>query len=243
MAIAIVQARMGSTRLPGKVLMDVAGRTMLERVVTRTGRAKLIRDVVVATTTNSRDDLIEALCKEKSWSCFRGSEDDVLDRYYQAASVYGPDDIVRITSDCPLTDPEVVDRVVQSFLEGQPNLDFVSNNMPTRTFPLGLDVEVMQFSALEKAWRADKNPNWREHVTLYIYRHPELFTTRGIANDTDYSSMRWTVDTREDVEFVRRIYEYFGHDRFSWLEVIGALRKHADWLAINRKVKQKPDPP
>ena len=238
-AVAIVQARLGSTRLPGKVLLDLAGEPMLVRDMDRLARAETLDEVVVATTVEPADEAIVDLCQERGWPCFRGSEKDVLDRYYRAAQEYQADAVVRITSDCPLIEPQVVDQVVKAFLERQPELDYASNTAPERTFPRGLDTEVMRFDALERAWREDDDPAWREHVTPYIRRHPERFQTYGVLNDEDLSRMRWTVDTPEDLAFVRRIYEHFGHDHFSWHEVLALLDRHPEWLAINRDVQQK----
>lgn len=240
--VAIIQAHVGSTRLPNKVLMDIHGKPMLSRVVERIKQAKLIREVVVAIPTNSSDDPLMRLCRANGWACFRGSEDDVLDRYLQAALTFRADIVVRITSDCPLIDPALADQAIQVLLDGFPRLDYVSNNIPSRTFPLGLDVEVMQIAALEKAWHEDRTPSWREHVTLYILRHPELFRMKGVSSEVNYSDMRWTVDTVEDIEFVRHVFDYFGSDSFFWRDVIRAIEKHPDWLEINRHVKQKPEP-
>ena len=237
--VAIVQARMGSTRLPGKVMLDLAGEPLLVRVVNRTRRAQAVREVVVATTLQPVDDNIVSLCDQKGWHCFRGSEDDVLDRYYHAALAYRADVIVRITSDCPLIEPEIVDRVMQAFSEGQPGIDYACNVLPTRTFPRGLDTEIISFEALERAWNEDLNPRSREHVTPYIYQNDHLFHLHGIVNEVDYSHMRWTVDTPEDLEFVRCIYDHFGHDCFAWQEVLAVLRDKPEWLEINRHVQQK----
>ena len=237
--VAIIQARMGSTRLPGKVLLDLAGEPMLARVVNRTQRVQALDEVVVATTMKSDDDAIVDLCDERVWPCFRGSEEDVLDRYYHAAIAHQADVVVRITSDCPLIEPEIVDRVVREFLDLQPRLDYACNVLPRRTFPRGLDTEVMLFDVLEQAWCEDRNPAWREHVTPYIQRNHDLFRIHGVMNGVDYSHIRWTVDTPEDLAFVRRIYDYFGHDRFSWREVLAVLEQHPEWLEINRRVKQK----
>jgi len=237
---AIIQAHMGSTRLPGKVLMDLAGEPMLSRVVKRTMRAQKINKVVVATTTKPQDDVIVDLCQAEGWLYFRGSEEDVLDRYYQTAKKYGGDIIVRITSDCPLIEPEVTDLVINEFLRSQ--ADYASNSFEPHTYPRGLDTEVMSFAALERAWREDKNPAWREHVTPYIYRHPEKFKLYAVRNDKDYSYLRWTVDIAQDLELVRKIYEHFGNDRFSWQEVIALLQKHPEWLEINKDVLQKEVP-
>lgn len=237
--VAIIQARMGSTRLPGKVLMDLAGEPMLARVVNRCRRAALLADVVVATTTQPADEAIARLCEERGWPCVRGSEDDVLDRYHQAAEARRADVIVRITSDCPLIEPAVVDRTVKEFLDRQPGVDYACNVLPQRTFPRGLDVEVASRAALDRAWREDLNPAWREHVTLYIRRHPELFRLHGVMNDVDYSDLRWTVDEETDLALARRIYGHFGHDAFSWGDVLALLAGHPDWSALNRSVKQK----
>jgi len=236
--VAIIQARMGSTRLPGKVLEDLAGEPMLARVVNRTRRAKTLDTVVVATTTQPIDDAIVRLCEKQGWPFFRGSEEDVLDRYYQAATAFQADVIVRITSDCPLIEPEIIDRVVGEFLSHRPEVEYVSNTL-VRTFPRGLDVEVMSFDALERAWQEDSNPSWREHVTSYIWRHLEKFKICNVANDTDYSYMRWTVDTVEDLTFVRKIYNHFQSDNFSWKDVLNLLEMHPEWLEINRPVQQK----
>jgi len=236
--VAIIQARMGSTRLPGKVLEDLVGEPMLARVVNRARRAKTVDIAIVATTTQPADDVIAGLCQERDWPFFRGSEEDVLDRYYRAALAFKADAIVRITSDCPLIEPEIIERVVTGFLRYYPAVDYISNTL-IRTFPLGLDVEAIGFEALEKAWQEDNNPAWREHVTLYIYRHPEKFKIRNVANDTDYSYMRWTVDTIEDLTFVRKIYDYFQNDAFSWRDVLELLKVHSEWLEINRCVEQK----
>jgi spore coat polysaccharide biosynthesis protein SpsF len=149
------------------------------------------------------------------------------------------DVVVRITSDCPLIDPEIVDRVVQEFLERQPEVDYASNTFPRRTFPKGLDTEVLRFDVLAQVWREDDNPAWREHVTTYIRRHTDLFHTYGVLSNEDYSHMRWTVDTAEDLAFVRCIYNHFGHDQFSWQEVLAVLKEHPEWLDINRNVRQK----
>lgn len=237
--VALVQARMGSTRLPGKVLMDLAGEPMLMRVVNRVRGAKNIDQVVVATTENQVDDPIEKLCREHNWSTYRGSENDVLDRFYKAAKLYQADTIVRITSDCPLIAPKVIDQVVEVFKNRQPRIDYASNIIGKRTFPRGLDTEVISFRALERAWTEDKNPDWREHVTPYIRRHPEKFSRKGVFHKEDLAAMRWTVDTRDDLSFVRKIFEEFDHDQFSWQEVMTLLENHPEWLDINRDIQQK----
>jgi spore coat polysaccharide biosynthesis protein SpsF len=237
--VAIIQARMGSTRLPGKVLMDLAGESMLARVVNRCSRAATLHEVAVAATTQPADEAIARLCAERGWPCFRGSEDDVLDRYERAAETCNADAVVRITSDCPLIEPAIIDRTVREFLKRRPDADYACNFLPDRTFPRGLDVEVIGRDALNRAWREDRNPAWREHATEYVLHHPELFRIHGVTNDRDYSHQRWTVDKAEDLAFVRRIYGHFGHDRFSWLDVLGILAEHPDWSDINADVQQK----
>jgi spore coat polysaccharide biosynthesis protein SpsF len=239
MICAIVQARMGSSRLPGKVLLDLGGEPILGRVLTRLGRASTIDEILVATSTESADDVLAATCRARGWLCFRGSETDVLDRYYQAATARGADVVVRITADCPLIDPAVVDLTVRAFLSGDPPTDYVSNDLPEPSFPRGLDTEVFSYSALERAWREDHNPGWREHVTPFLYRRPDLFRTQGVRAPEDYSSVRWTVDTRADYDRVVRIYAHFGHDRFTWLDVIAAEREHPEWGLLNQDVLQR----
>lgn len=237
--VGIVQARMGSSRLPGKVLQDVMGEPLLVRTVERVACTQTLNKVVIATTVQQNDAAIVKLCQERDWGYFCGSEHDVLDRYYQAAKMYAADVVVRITSDCPLMDPAVVDLVVETFLAQQPLVDYAANTLMPRTFPRGLDTEVFNFEVLERAWREDDNPAWREHVTPYIYRHPELFHLYSVISPEDYSYMRWTVDTAEDLAFVRQIYAHFGEAHFSWQDTLTALQKHPEWLEINRDVLQK----
>lgn len=235
--VAIIQARMGSTRLPGKILKPLAGQPVLARVVDRVRRSRRIGEVVVATTTLPADDAIADLCRSRGWACERGSEEDLLDRYYRAAVAHHADVIVRITSDCPVIDPGVTDSVIDAFLASP--CDYASNTLEPRTFPRGLDTEVMSFAALERAWREDRDPAWREHVTPYLYRYPDRFRLRRVANDRDLSFHRWTLDTPEDYELLRRIYDALGSDAFSWTDVLRLFDEHPDWIEINRNVVQK----
>jgi spore coat polysaccharide biosynthesis protein SpsF len=238
--VAIIQARMGSSRLAGKVLLDLAGEPMLARVVNRVRRARCVDEVVIATTTEPADETLTALCATRGWPCFRGSQDDLLDRYYGAAHQFGADVVLRITSDCPLIEPEIIDRVVRALLDHRPPLDYASNVLPRRTFPRGLDVEALRFETLKRMWQEDTNPAWREHVTQFLHHHPERFAIHpGVVHDRDLSAMRWTVDTPEDYDLLRRIYAAFGHDRFSWQEVLALLEENLQWLEINRHVLQK----
>jgi spore coat polysaccharide biosynthesis protein SpsF len=235
--IAIVQARMGSTRLPGKVLMDLGGDTVLSRVVRRLRRARFLNGIVVATTTGPNDDAIIAEAQRLGVPDFRGSEDDVLDRYYHAARESGAGAVVRITSDCPLIDPELVDETIKLFLNER--ADYASNVLH-RQFPRGLDTEVFTMAALERAWRDASQPYQREHVTPYLYEHPELFRLVSERGQTDYSSYRWTLDTTGDLGLLREIYSRFDNqDTFRWREVVALMEAEPDLAQMNSHVIQK----
>lgn len=240
--VAIIQARMGSTRLPGKVLMDVCGEPMLARVVARTRRAGLPDQVVVATTRLPQDDAIVELCGRRGWPVFRGDAEDVLDRYYRAAIAFEAEAVVRVTSDCPLIDPDLVDRTIVALRAAPPRADYACTFLPERTFPLGLDVEALSFEALERAWREDANPALREHVTEHILRNPRRFTLRGVRGQRDASRHRWTVDTHEDLELVRRIYDALDRDDFTWLDALRVVESNPWWAEINAHVAQKAAP-
>ncbi len=235
---AIIQARLGSTRLPGKVLKPLLNKPMLTRVVERVKKSRLIDEVVIATTTQSGDDLIADLCDKENWFCYRGSEDDVLDRYYQTAKQVKADYIVRITSDCPVIDPGVCDLIVASFLGIVPHCDYASNCL-SRSYPRGLDAEIFSFNALQQAWEKDDKPEWREHVTEYILHNTHLFKTHTIENPVDYSSYRWTVDTPEDFSLIEKIYNHFGHGGFCWYEIMHAYEDNPSWRDINKHIEQK----
>jgi spore coat polysaccharide biosynthesis protein SpsF len=235
--VAIIQARMGSTRLPGKVLMDVAGETMLARVMHRVRRARLIDELLVATTDRPADDAIVAECRKCSVPVSRGDQDDVLDRYFRAAQLAKAEIVVRITSDCPLIDPEITDKTIAAFLEARP--DYASNTL-VRTYPRGLDTEVISVAALARAWQEARKPYEREHVTPYIYEHPAEFKVLSVTGDADYSAHRWTVDTPEDLEFVRAIYARFkGNMTFLWRDVLDLLDREPGLMDLNRSVVQK----
>ena len=240
--VAIVQARLGSTRLPGKVLKDLAGAPVLERCLGRLKRARCLDAIVVATTTLEADKPLADWCAERGWACERGSEEDLLDRYYLAARKHRAEVVVRVTSDCPLIDPDLVDQVVGEFLARQPQVDYASTRLPQYRYPRGLDTEVMTMAALETAWREDQNPAWREHVTPYLYFHPERFRLHGVMHHQDLSRFRLTVDTPEDLELIRLIYVHFDHDRFTWQEAVELVEAHPRWQAINAEVRQKEVP-
>ena len=235
--VAVVQARMGSTRLPGKVLADVCGRSMLARVVDRVRRARRVDEVVVATGIGPDNDPILCECRRLAVACFRGDEHDVLDRYHRAAKTHSAGAVVRITSDCPLIDPEVIDRVVGEFQRELP--DYAANTL-TRTYPRGLDTEVISTDALARTWRDACEPYQRAHVTPYVYQHPELFRLLEVTADADRSAHRWTVDTPEDLNFVRAVYgrlDALGH--FSRHDVYRLLDSDPSLAGINRDVHQK----
>src|SRR5215470_8079514 len=235
--VAIVQARMGSTRLPNKVLKDLGGASVLDRVLHRLRRSRLIADIVVATTVEPRDNAIVEHCEQDAISVFRGSEEDVLDRYYRAAQQTHADIVIRITSDCPLIDPDVTDATIQAFLDQQADY---CNNVRVRTYPRGLDTEVMTLEALERAWHEAEKPYEREHVTPYIYENPAKFKLHAIENGVDYSHHRWTLDTPEDLLLLQTIYTRFGgRNDFSWREVLEVVEQDSSIADINRHIAQK----
>lgn len=261
--VAIVQARMGASRLPGKVLADICGQPMLVRVVERARRARSLTEVIVATTQQPEDDQLIDLCKKRDYRWFRGSQRDVLDRYYQAACDYGAEVIVRITADCPVIDPVVIDQTVLAFCglispvivngrstriaslitRGSLPWDFAANRLPPpwkRTFPIGLDTEVCTFEALERAWHEAREPHHREHVMPYLYETEGNFRALLVNHSPDYGNMRWTVDTAQDLELLREIYTRFeGRDDFSWLDIL-MLFEREPWLAdINKDIPHK----
>jgi spore coat polysaccharide biosynthesis protein SpsF len=234
---AIIQARMGSTRLPGKVLMDFGGQSALSRVVRRLRRARLLQQIVVATSVAAADDAIAAECARLRVPCFRGSEEDVLDRYYQSARAWPSDAVVRITADCPLIDPEVVDQTIKAFLENY--ADYASNSIP-ETYPLGISAEVFTDDALEQAWRETRKDYEREHVTPFFYEHPDRFRIWSISAPENYSKYRLTLDTADDLQLIRAVYASFDNrDMMSWQEVVGLLERHPELAALNSHVVQK----
>jgi spore coat polysaccharide biosynthesis protein SpsF len=208
--VLVLQARTTSTRLPGKVLMDLGGRPMLARQLERLARCRRLDEIVVATTVNATDDPVVALAGEAGVRWYRGSEADVLARYAGAAREAEADLVVRSTADCPLIDPEVVDRVVETLEAGRTELDYVSN-VVRRTYPRGLDVEALWRDTLERVERMATSKPAREHVTWFVYRErPELFAIGSVTGDADHADLSWTVDTPEDLERVRAIFAHLG---------------------------------
>ena len=254
--VAIIQGRMSSSRLPGKILADLAGQPMLTRVYVRTSRARTLSDVIFATTTDASDDPVAEYCDLSGIPFTRGSLYDVLDRYFQAAKETKADVVVRITADCPVIDPDLINNIVSTLLDGE--YDFVCNRLPppwTRTYPIGLDVEACTFKVLAKAWQEAKEPQHREHAMPYFYEGVELTTVnrqlqtgtspRGfnialLHHPTDFGDYRWTVDTPEDLEFMRQIYSRFdGRDDFTWKEVLDLVHDEPDLMKINAGVQHK----
>lgn len=228
--VALIQARTSSSRLPGKVLRNIAGVPMLLRVVERARQARTIDTVAVITSTNTSDDTIVQRCKQNDILCFRGNHDDVLDRYYQAALHFNADVVVRLTADCPLLDPEIIDKVVGTFQRN--SFDHVSNTLEP-TYPDGLDTEVFSFSTLEKAWREATLKSEREHVTAYIYKHPERFRLCAVKHEENLSTHRWTVDKSEDLEFVRAVYDHFEGKSFGMGEILVFLKENPEIAELN----------
>jgi len=225
--VAIIQARMGSSRLPGKSMAEIEGHAMLWHVVQRVKRARLVDRVVVATSVNAADDAIAEMCRQEGIACHRGSENDVLDRFYTTARAEKAANVVRITADCPLIDPEVIDRTVRRFQCG--DLDYASNAM-VRTYPDGLDTEVFSFAALEKAWHEASKTSEREHVTPYL--RSEKFRTANVESKSTslYQHYRWTVDEQQDLEFIRAVYQAMRSKGAFGMKDVLALLEENPWL-------------
>lgn len=227
--IAIIQARMSSTRLPGKVLADISGMSMIDRIVQRVAAVSAIQKCVVATTTDLADDVLVEHLQRRSVCVFRGARDDVLDRYYQCAAQHSANIIVRVTADDPFKDPGIVEQAVNLFL-ADPVIDYCSNTL-VPTYPEGLDVEVFRYSALARAWKQAAQPSEREHVTPYIWKRPDLFRLTSFEFERDLSSWRWTVDRPVDLEFARTVFAHFSisplvpfAEILAWLEANPAVR-------------------
>lgn len=232
--VAIIQARMGSTRLPAKVLADVCGRPLLHRVIDRVQLVGSIDEIVVATTDVSVDDRLAAWVLENTCcKIFRGSENDVLDRFYQSAKSVGASTIVRVTADDPLKDPRLISYAINCLHEDE-KLDYCSNTIRP-TYPEGLDIEVFRYSTLEKAHREATLVSDREHVTPYIWRQPNLFQTKNFEFERDLSAWRWTVDKPSDLEFIRRIHSEFADiSSVTYIELIEFLELNPQIMKINQ---------
>lgn len=238
--VAIIQARMGSIRLPAKVMMELCGKTVLEHVINRVKRAKEIDEIVIATTILDRDDIIADEAARCGVKYYRGSEDDVLSRYYEAAKENNADIIVRITSDCPLIDPNIVDSIVKYYKNS--NYDIVTNagiDLTQRTYPRGLDTEVFSFATLKEAYERATEKHQREHVTPYIYENSNKIFIYKI--DIDFSMYRWTLDTPEDFELISKVYDelYSENDIFLFDDILELFQRRPELVEINKHIEQK----
>lgn len=236
----IVQARTGSTRLPNKIFSGLQAKPMLLHVIERAGKSKLADKIILAIPDTKENDVLEKFARENRIEFFRGSEEDVLSRFYNAAKNFGLGTIARITSDCPLVDPEIVDKVIKNHLDS--GADFTSNCI-IRTYPRGFDVEVFSFAALEQAFGKAKKKHEREHVVPYIWQNPEVFELKNIEakGKARRPDLRLTVDTKEDLRVIEKIYEnlYRPGEMFYISEIIDFLDKNKQLLQINAKIKQK----
>ncbi|KKK38902.1 acylneuraminate cytidylyltransferase [Mesobacillus campisalis] len=237
---AIIQARMGSTRLSGKVLKELKGKSVLSHVIERVRQSKFIEDIIIATTNHERDNNIESEAFKCGSKVYRGSEDDVLSRYYFTAQENNVDVIIRITSDCPLIDPNVIDEIIEFYLNG--NYDLVTNagsDLEQRTYPRGLDTEIFSFEVLENAFINGKENYHREHVTPFIYEHSNKI--HYFKNQVDYSKYRWTLDTQEDFKLISEIYKrlYKGTHDFYLPDTIELFEQEPYLFTINAHIEQK----
>ncbi len=240
--VVISQARMSSTRLPGKVMREVLGKPLLELQLERLLRVKQADRVVVATTTDESDQAIVSLCEKLHVPCFRGSRDDVLSRYHGAATQFGAEIVVRVTSDCPFIDPEVVDRLISGFKMEAGKVDYVANvHNRQRTYPIGFDAEVFSYEALDIAHKEATSQADREHVTPFIWSRPERFRLKIMHLSENFSRYRVTVDTEEDLELATKIFEelYSKNPQFGLADVVRVLIEHPDWVAINADVSHR----
>lgn len=240
--VCIMQARTGSTRLPEKILKIINNKTVLEHDIDRVLKAKTVDELVIATTERDEDNVIVDIAKNCSVGHFRGSEDNVLSRYYFAAKKYNAEIVIRITSDCPLIDPEIIDDMVNEFikLRSTENLDYLSNKIKM-TYPRGLDVEVFSFDALERTFLEATQKFEKEHVTPYIYLNPDKFKIKNYENDTDYSMFRWTLDTEEDFLLIKTIYDHLYDENrmFLFKDILKYVLENPEISKLNDHIRQK----
>ena len=236
--VIIVQARMTSTRLPGKVMRDIAGHPMLAQQLRRLKRCSLADDIIVATTKNVTDDPVAELARREQVGYFRGSEDDVLARYVGAAQAAKADVVVRITADCPLIDPQITDQVINELIQHVTDCDYASNVL-IRTYPRGLDCEAFFSDTLFRVDRIAKTKAAREHVTVFIHRErPDLFLFRSVQDHQNNSDLRWTVDTQEDMDYVIKVYEELGlgASQMSYRKILNYIRNNSAMIRLDNKV-------
>jgi spore coat polysaccharide biosynthesis protein SpsF len=233
--VAIIQARMGSSRLPGKTLADIAGKPLLAHVIERVRACRLVQQIVVATTTEPVDEAIISLSRQWGAKAYTGSAEDVLDRYYRAAKAADAGVIARITADDPFKDPDVIDEIIERLID-EPGLDYASNTIEP-TYPEGLDVEAFTFEALSRAWEEATLPSDREHVTPYIWRQPDKFRAASIRRSPDLSGLRWTIDYKQDLEFTREVYARLYRGRvFRTEEILTLLETEPELAQINQGI-------
>lgn len=237
--VAIVQARMGSTRLPRKVMKKIMGRSMLWHIVNRIEKSRFIDDIIIATTQDKKDDVIEDFAKECQLGIYRGSENDIVDRFYNAAAKYNADVIVRIWGDCPLIDPEIIDIIMGKFLRNKADY---ANNFNPPTFPVGMNVEIYSFNTLEQIWKETNDPFFREYPFEYIYANQESFRAVYVKNDIeeDLSDIHWTVDYIEDLKLITKIFVklYSKHRAFNMKNILDLIDKHPELREINKGLKR-----
>lgn len=238
MIAAIIQARMTSTRLPGKVMLKACEKTFLSHMLERVKRSKTLDKIVIATTMNQSDDVIEKFCIDNNIFCYRGSETDLLDRFKMAADAVSADVIVRLTSDTPLMDPAIIDKIVETFNHNK--YDLVCNNFPLpRTYPDGMNVEVFSRRILDEIHKSAKKPSDREHVTFFIWMHPEKYSFYRVDYEKDLSQYRFNLDYHEDYLFLKSVFEglYLNNHYFTMEDVINWLNDHPDVLKLNKHIK------
>jgi len=237
--VATIEARMTSTRLPGKVLLPAGGKPMLKHLVDRLRQVKSLQAIVLATTVNRTDDCLEALAREEGIACFRGSEEDVLGRVIGAADSVQADIVVEITGDCPIIDPLLVEQTIQIFLHNP--CEFASNSL-IKSYPDGMETQVFPLATLKRSAAMTNDPLDREHVTLHICQHPELFRHIYLIASPDlyWPGLGLTLDEKADYELLKKLIEYFGPSNpyFTCREVIALLRTKPDWVAINQQVRR-----
>ncbi len=233
MVDAIIQARINSTRLPGKVLEIIEGKTLLFYVIERLKKAKNVKNIILAIPDTKENDMLEAFAKENNITYFRGSENDVLSRFYFTANQFQSKDILRVCADRPLLDPALIDFVIDKYIES--NADYISTRI-MHTFPEGLTVEVFKFSVLEEAFKKAKTLDQREHVTPYIYANAQKFNIASVENEEDLSYMRWTIDEKKDVDFLKKVLE--NKHIFTFKEITDFLKNNPEITKINSDIKQ-----
>ncbi len=239
--VAIIQARMGSSRLPGKILKNLSGKTVLHRIVDRLTAVSTIDHVVVATSDQKIDDEVERFCATNKIDYFRGSETDVLDRFYKAATVYNPTEVIRVTGDCPLIDPEIIRQLIEFYFEKKCDYTAVATGAGVAKdgfigrFPDGMDAEIMKFSVLKAAHTEATKDLHREHVTPFIWGQPDRFSIFHMTSPVDYSAQRWVLDNAEDFEFISLVYAKLlaVKDKFSYRDVLEFLKNNPDIRGLN----------